>query len=382
MPISRLSRSAQRYWLPTAMAFFVNGAGFGGWAAQIPHVISRLRVDDATFGLMLLGMGVGAVIAMLFCGRLIAQFGAGALIRLGFGVFLASYVALSITGDLALFVAALFLFGASGGLMDVAMNAYASDVERHQDWRVMASLHGMWSVGGLIGAAAVSAMLAIMSDHAQAIALAASLLALFLTCQHNLTPLQHQAEGTAGRGLAIGRMTLFLGLLAAIFFSAESAVRDWSSLFLTRETEAAMERAGWGYATMSAAMALCRFCGDWMRIHFGERKMVVASGIVAVSGFLLAVASSQPMPAIIGFGLVGLGLSNTVPILISAAGRTGTPGPSIAFVVSLGYAGLLASPPLLGLLASQTSLATMFLVVAASCLAASLAWTMLSREKR
>jgi hypothetical protein len=87
--------------------------------------------------------------------------------------------------------------------------------------------------------------------------------------------------------------------------------------------------------------------------------------------------SGSHLMAIAGFGLVGLGLSNTVPILISAAGRTSTPGASIAFAVSFGYAGLLASPPLLGFLASQTSLATMFLIVAASCVAITVGWVLL-----
>lgn len=363
------------------MAFLVNGTVFGGWAAQIPHAISRLHVDDATFGLMLLGMGIGAIIAMVLSGRLIAKYGAPLLIRLGFVVFLAGYIALSVTADLPLFNAVLLLFGAFGGLMDVSMNAYASDVERHMSWRVMASFHGMWSIGGLVGAAAVGYMLAVTSDSAQAVALVLCLALLFLTCQHNLVLLQHGGGDTSGPRLAVGRVALVLGVFAAICFSAEGAVRDWSSLFLTRDVQASVDRAGWGYAAMSATMGLCRFGGDWLRLHFGEKKIVVLSGIVAVAGFVLAVTADHHLLAVAGFGLVGLGLSNTVPILISAAGRSSTPGSTIAFVVSLGYAGLLASPPLLGFIASQTSLATMFLIVAASCLAVSAGWAMLPAAK-
>ena len=363
------------------MTFFVNGVGFGGWAAQIPRATSRLQVDDGTFGLMLLGMGIGAVIAMIFSGRLIARYGAGLLIRLSMVLFLAAYIALSIVSDFWLFVAALLLFGASGGLTDVSMNAYASDVERHMNWRVMASFHGMWSMGGLIGAALVSYMLSIFSDLTQALAMSIGLLALFMTCQHGLVALRHQMDGKGGgRRLSVGRTALILGILAAICFSAEGAVRDWSSLFLTREVQASIERAGWGYAAMSATMALCRFSGDWMRLQFGERRVMISSTAVAIVGFLLAVLSGNQLLAIAGFGLVGLGLSNTVPILISAAGRTSTPGASIAFAVSFGYAGLLASPPLLGFLASQTSLATMFLIVAASCVAITVGWALLPAE--
>jgi len=361
------------------MAFFVNGAAFGGWAALIPRATARLHADEGTFGLMLLGMGIGSVAAMAFSGRLISKYGAGALIRLSLAVFLAAYIVLSISSTWSIFVAGLLLFGAAGGLMDVAMNAYAADVEVHMEWRVMASFHGMWSVGGLAGAAAASYMLAIVSDLTQALILTGCLSILFLACQHNLIPLQHRPGEKAGRWLGIGRLTLILALLAALCFSAEGAVRDWSSLFLTKDVQTSIDRAGWGFAAFSATMALCRLFGDWMRLRFGERRVILISGIVAVIGFAMAVTSMNYLVVVVGFALVGIGLSNIVPILISAAGRTSTPGSSIAFVVSFGYAGYLASPPILGFIASQASLATMFLVIAATCIAIPLGWVLVER---
>jgi len=356
------------------VTFFVNGMGFGGWAAQVPRALARLHVDEGAFGLMLLGMGIGSILAMVFSGRLISRFGAPVLIRLGIAVFLATYVVLSTASSWGLFVAALLLFGAAGGLADVAMNAYAADVEAHKNWRVMASFHGMWSVGGLVGAAAGSFMLAVVSDLAQALVLSGCLAILFMTCQHNLVRLQHRSSERTGKRWAIGQVTLVLGILAAVCFSAEGAVRDWSSLFMANEVQASIARAGWGFAAFSATMALCRLSGDWVRSRFGERRVVVLSGIIAVIGYALAVGFTNYPLAVAGFALVGLGLSNVVPILVSAAGRTASPGSSIAIVVSAGYAGYLASPPILGFIASQTSLATMFLIIAASCLAISGGW--------
>ena len=173
------------------MMFFLNGLAFGGWAAQVPRATQRLQMDESTLGLILLGMGVGAVAAMAFSGRMIARYGAGLLIQLSLVVFLASYVVLSTAPTMELFAVAVLLFGASGGLMDVAMNAYASDVEAHMDWRVMASFHGMWSVGGLVGAAATSYLLGALVRPTQALALSAAITVLFLTCQHNLIALRH-----------------------------------------------------------------------------------------------------------------------------------------------------------------------------------------------
>jgi MFS family permease len=361
------------------MTFFLNGLAFGGWAAQVPRATQRLQMDEGMLGLVLLGMGVGAVLAMAFSGRMIARYGAGLLIRLSLVVFLASYIGLSTAPTLELFAAAVLLFGAAGGLMDVAMNAYASDVEVHMDWRVMASFHGMWSVGGLVGAAIASYLLAISSDLTQALVLSAAIAVLFLTCQHHLVALRRHAHERSGQRLVIGRLTVILAVLAALSFSAEGAVRDWSSLFLADDLDASIDRAAWGFAAFSATMAACRLSGDWMRVRFGERNVVVISGIVAVIGFVLCIGFDDIMLAVIGFALVGLGLSNIVPILISAAGRDATPGPSIAFVVSFGYAGFLASPPILGFIASRTSLATMFAVVAASCAVIAAGWLLAER---
>lgn len=373
-------RAALRFWYPTAMAFFINGVVFGGWAALVPRAIARLQADESTFGLMLLGMGIGAVVAMAFSGRLIARFGAGPLIRVSLVLFLASYIAVSTASTWTLFVAALLLFGAAGGLMDVAVNAYASDVEMHMNWRVMASFHGMWSLGGLAGAAAVAAMLAVVSDLTQALVLSALMIALFLTCQHDLIPLRHEEGGKAAPKFAIDRVAVTLGILAAICFSAEGAVRDWSSLFLTSEIGTSIDRAGWGFAAFSATMALCRLSGDWLRVRFGEQRVIFTSCVVAIIGFLMAVLLDEYLLIVVGFGLVGLGLSNIVPILISAAGRSEAPGSSIAFVVSFGYAGYLASPPILGFIAGQGSLGAMFLVVAASCVAMAVGWLVIERR--
>ncbi len=375
----QFSRAIHRFWFPTAMMFFLNGLAFGGWAAQVPRATQRLQMDEGTLGLILLGMGVGAVAAMAFSGRMIARFGAGPIIRLSLVVFVASYIVLSTAPTLALFAAAVLLFGAAGGLMDVAINAYASDVEVHMDWRVMASFHGMWSVGGLVGAAATGYLLGVSSDLTQALALSAVVVVLFLTCQHNLIALRHHVHGKSSQRLVISRLTLIIALLAALAFSAEGAVRDWSALFLAGDLEASTDRAAWGYAAFSATMAACRLTGDWMRVRFGERNVVVISSIVALIGFVLSVGFNDFTLAVAGFAMVGLGLSNIVPILISAAGRDAAPGPSIAFVVSFGYAGFLASPPILGFIAKNTSLGAMFAVVAASCVVIAAGWLLAER---
>jgi MFS family permease len=221
--------------------------------------------------------------------------------------------------------------------------------------------------------------LATSSDLTQAIVLTAAITVLFLTCQHRLIALRHQMHEKSRRRLVISRVTLTLAVLAALAFSAEGAIRDWSALFLDRDLQANIDRAAWGFMAFSTTMAACRLTGDWMRVRFGERNVVVISGCIAMAGLVLSIGFDNFLLAVIGFALVGIGLSNIVPILISAAGRDAAPGPSIAFVVSAGYAGFLASPPILGFIASETSLSTMFAVVAASCAVIAAGWLLAER---
>jgi hypothetical protein len=65
-----------------------------------------------------------------------------------------------------------------------------------------------------------------------------------------------------------------------------------------------------------------------------------------------------PAAAMLGFVLVGLGAANIVPLMFGAAGRLPgvSPAVSIATVTTLGYAGLLSGPALIGFLAHASSL--------------------------
>ena len=161
---------------------------------------------------------------------------------------------------------------------------------------------------------------------------------------------------------------LLIGVLAGMCFASEGAVLDWSAIYMRSELGAATEAAAAGYAGFSATMAIGRFLGDWVRSHLGATLIVRAGACLAIAGMLLGPATGSPILAVIGFAIAGLGLSNVVPVLISAAGNSPNPEIAIATVATLGYAGLLAAPPLLGFVAHATSLGMTFGIVAAMCL--------------
>ena len=158
---------------------------------------------------------------------------------------------------------------------------------------------------------------------------------------------------------------LLLGVLASMGLIAEGAMYDWSVLFMKQERASSASTAALAYASFSGAMAAGRFGGVWVRARVSPTRLMRASGVLAAAGMTLALALPSPAFALIGFAGVGLGLSNVVPVLFSAASRTPgvSPAHGIAAVSGVGYLGMMAGPPLIGLIAEHTSLATGLVVV-------------------
>ncbi|SMH54885.1 MFS transporter [Azospirillum agricola] len=354
-------------------AFLLNGTVFGVWATHIPAIKAHLDLSAAVLGTALLCLAVGALTAMVASGPLLGRLGSAPVTRATALAFAGLLPLPSLMPDVASLCAALFLFGAAGGTMDVAMNAQGALVERRLGRPVMSSLHGMWSLGGLTGAGAGGLLLPLLPAPVQAGLVAAVLLALFLATQSSLLP-DRESAGEGGLALP-DRGTLLLGAMAMLAFMSEGAILDWSAIYLREDLESATALAGFGFAIFSGAMALCRFFGDRLRQKVGAVALVRAGGLLAAGGLALALLGGTPALALVGFGLTGIGLSNIVPVLFSAAGAA-EEGPgkisaarSIAAVSTLGYTGVLAGPALLGFVAEASSVGASFGLVAALILA-------------
>jgi predicted MFS family arabinose efflux permease len=355
-------------WQPTAAMFFVNGATFGVWSTQILLAKDRLDLDPMVLGRLLLLVGLGAVIAMAASGWIMQRLGSSRLIRMSGVVFLILLPLVCTAPSPMLLGLALFFFGASGGSMDVAMNAHGADAEQRFARHYMSSFHGMWSVGGLVGATIGSVLLTLVGGAAQSLIMAGLLALVFLWGQIGLLPLRKAAAAGAHASLKPTPIALLIGALTALCFASEGAVLDWGSIYLNEQLGALAALAGSGYAAFSGAMSVGRFGGDFLRKRYGGVAITRAGFGLAVIGLLAGPLTGSPVLAVIGFGAAGLGLSNIVPVLISAAGATRNPESAIAVVTTLGYAGLLLAPPVLGFVAHFSSLAMIFIVTALACL--------------
>jgi fucose permease len=343
--------------MATRASFFIAGFGASSWAPLIPYAKQRLQIDEGLLGLLLLCLGAGSVIGMPMAGPLAGRFGCRAIIMVSALLMIVMLPVLATAGHLALLGAALLCFGAGLGSLDVTMNIHAVLVERESARPMMSGFHGLYSVGGIAGAGLVSLLASLHLSLLCSICVVVGISLLLLGISFT-SLLSHGGASGPAFALPHGHV-LLLGFFCFSLFLAEGSVLDWSAVFLTTTRSMQAAHAGLGYVAFSTAMTVCRLTGDAIVRAVGPARVVLIGCLIAAGGFLLAVLVPSPIVSIIGLGLVGVGASNAVPVMFSAAGRQ-TIMPTnlaIAAITTMGYAGVLAGPALIGLIAHLANLA-------------------------
>ena len=335
--------------------FFANGIGIGAWAACIPALKARLTLSDGALGFVLFAFAVGAVLLMQLAARLTRRLGPAKATRAAALLFGVALPLPAFAPDFATLTVAAFAMGAANGLLDVTMNGYASGVERRWGAAIMSSFHAAWSAGGLIGAATGGALLVFGAAWALGVAaaLVAALVALVWTWLQEADALPPTAPHIAP---PVGAL-LPLCVAALLCMGCEGAMGDWAGVYLMETAHTPQAIAPIGFAAFSATMVVGRLLGDNAVRAWGRARVVRWGATLAAAGLALAVVDPRLATATLGFALVGVGLSNVVPTLFSAAARrTPVPAAGVAMVATAGYAGLLSGPVAIGAIAQGASL--------------------------
>ena len=356
--------------MSTRIAFFIAGFGLAAWAPLVPYAKARAGLDEATLGLLLLCLGAGSILAMPIAGLLATRFGCRRVTIGGTLLICLALPLLATASSIPLLITTLFVFGAGLGVVDSTINLQAVIVERASGRNMMSGFHGLFSVGGIAGAAGVSALLALGMTPLWAImvVIVLPLAALLKAAPHLLS---YGSESTGPAFAVPHGVVLFIGLLCFTVFLAEGAMLDWSAVFLTTEKQIGEAYAGLGYAAFAVTMTAGRLTGDSIVRHLGARRVIVLGGLFAAAGLALATLAPGWELALAGYALVGIGCSNIVPVLYTAVGKQTVMPENIAVpaITTLGYAGILAGPAAIGFVAHASSLSIAFLLIAAMLVA-------------
>lgn len=363
--------------------FLAGGTGVGVWGANLPALGRRTGMDEAQIGVVLLCFAGGALVSMNAVPRLMARIGAGRVSCLTAALFGAGIAAVALVGQMAQAALVAGFCGLVFGALDVAMNSHAAIYESRAGRPVMSFFHAMFSAGTLLGAAGYAWRAHAGGAATTSLALAGLLIVLLaglasLGAGGRPAPADPSAPQPRRGTAAPGRRVLGLGAVAFAIFFAEGAIMDWAALYLVRILGASEGTGALGYAVFAGSMFLGRLLGDGANRAFGAERLFrlgTASVALALAGLLLA--GSVP-PVLAALAVCGLGAANVIPVIFSAAGKLGLAdgGRSMSRVLTMGYAGLLVGPAVMGFVAKaaslQASLALVALAVAATCLGARL----------
>jgi MFS family permease len=341
--------------------FFVDGALFASWASRIPALSHRVGASTGVLGLALLAPAVGAVVAMPLVGRLLPGRSSRTFCRIAIAALMAAILLPGVARSVPALAGALFIVGLANSTLDLVMNAQGVSIERRMHRPILSSLHAAFSFGGFAGAgigALAAALRVAPLPHLAAAALLFGIPGLIAT--RRVLARDEDADRHAPT-LNWARVPPRLVLLGAVCFfclMAEGGASDWSAKLVHDDLAGSAAIGAIAYAVFSIAMGTGRLIADRLWARWGSVGLLRRSGALAGVGFAAGLIPGTAPAAIAGFAALGLGLAGVVPTLFRAgADQPGvSTGPALAVVSSLGYLGFLAGPPLVGGVASLTSL--------------------------
>ncbi|MFI1765616.1 MFS transporter [Streptomyces sp. NPDC020800] len=351
-----------------AAVFAVHGAVTGTFATRVPWIQEHTSLGAGQLGFALAFTAFGASCAMPLAGRISHRFGSRTALRGLIALWTLSLVLPSLAPNLYTLCLAMFTYGASAGMADVAMNALGVEVERRLGKSIMSGLHGMWSAGALVGSAGGTLAAHLGSDARLHFALAAAVLTLLglLACTWVLDVQPAEDEEPPPRFALPPRSALLIGAVGFCAVFAEGASLDWSAVYLRDRLESSAGLAAASTTGFMLTMAVARIAGDAAVNRYGAVRTVRSGGVLAALGGLLVVVAGHPAVAMAGFALMGLGIAVVVPLCFAAAGHAGpNPSQAIAGVATITYTSGLIAPSLIGGVAQATSLTVSFGVVTA-----------------
>lgn len=364
--------STQR--LATRLSFFSLGFATAAWAPLIPFAQQRLNLNHADFGLLLLCMGIGSMIAMPATGALVKRWGCRPLIALALMLLMVLLPSLTMWSSIVTMAVALFIFGSAAGCLGVAINLQAVVVEKHSVRALMSSFHGMCSLGGLTGAMLVTALLAVgLSPLMSTLSVVMILLVIggvaIPSCLTSFEQDEKPLEDTTQAPKKLYRpdgIILLIGMMCFITFLSEGAAMDWGGIYLTSKYQLNPAFAGLAYTFFALSMTTGRFAGHILLKQWGEKNIVTYSAIGAAIGMTVIVTAPVWQVVVLGYALLGLGCSNIVPVMFSRVGRQNNmpKAAALSLVSTIAYTGSLSGPALIGLIGEWTGLSTVLTGVA------------------
>lgn len=339
--------------IAVSIFFFINGFLYANWTSRLPELQEFFNVSNTGLGFFLLISAGGALIAMPFSGWLTTQFGTQKVTTVASLLFCASLPFMALSPNHFILSPLFFFIGFCAGSMDVSMNGQAVLVERSYNKSIMSSFHAVFSIGMALGAGAGALFTKFdisLVNHLFSVS-GLSFIVVFWSSFNlvNDTP-QVVTEGNTKHFVLPTKAILPLGIIAFCSMTGEGSMTDWSAIFMNKVIGQSEVFSALAFGAFATAMTIGRLFGDAFTDRFGHYKILIIDSLLAIVGLSIVLIFVTTWTTLLGFFIVGLGLSTIVPIIYSKAGNTENVSPSvgIAMATSIGYAGFFVGPPAIG----------------------------------
>ncbi|HEY2670400.1 MAG TPA: MFS transporter [Rugosimonospora sp.] len=374
MPLEQRDRRAR---FGAAGAYFVQGLCFAGLVTRVPTLQKSFHFSDGQLTLILLIVPVVAGVGSVLAGVLAPRIGSALVLRVAGPTVCLAMTAVGFAPDRAALYVAITVFGLALGAVDATMNMQGVAVQQRYGRSILASFHGVWSIGGILGSlanAGAGRLHLHLGPNLGIIALVGFVLAL------SVGPLLYRRDESAA--LAVDQPAdapppriawapiVLVGLAVMLMYISDSATSNWSAKYLQDALRASNSVAPLGLAGYLLCQMLGRLVADWPVRRLGPVLPVAVGGVIGVAGMTLVAVARAPGLAITGFAIVGFGLCVVVPQSFSAAGAldpTGS-GVAIARVNLFNYVGFVVGAGLIGVVDQAAGLRWAFAVPAVLCL--------------
>lgn len=359
-------------YLATGSGFFLLGFLFGNWATLIPYIKDYFALSDATLGLLLLCLPFGAMSFNPFAAKLIQKFGLKVMVRFGMLYIPFAYFFPFLVSSLYLLPFTLIMVGVSMTILNISINMMATTLEKKYSQLIMATCHGLFSIGLMIGSLMRSVTLLFeVSEVIHMMCMAIIALILVAWAVQKVMRFPIETESTLKQKSDVDHKTkfslphgilLYIVLVSICINFTEGSMTDWASVYMDDVVKTSKYFIGWGLFGYSFFMALGRLFGDGIIPVLGRNKVLSYGAMLTFIGIFIVIAFPTTFLSILGFGLVGLGVSCGAPILYSSAtrikGMTGEKGLATMNFYAMG--GFLGGPVIIGFISDLSNLSMAF----------------------
>ena len=347
-----------------SMSFFYFGMGFcfASWASRIPSIKTILELSDGALGTILFALPIGQLTAMPFSGKIVTKFGSRNILLFALPFYAFSLTNIGLASEPWHLALALYFFGFCGNFCNISINTQGVYTERLFGKPIMGSFHGSWSLAGFFGALVGLLMMSFELSPYQHFVIVFAIIGLIVFFNYkNLVKVETvpQPEVKSKKIFRKPDPTLiWLGIISFCCMASEGIMFDWSGVYFKDVVQAPGALVILGYTSFMVMMSSGRFLSDFLVHKLGTKKVLISSGFMISIGLYTAVIFPFLIPSTAAFMLVGLGVSNVIPIIYSTTGRVSTVpiGEALTTIGSISFLGFLVGPPLIGYIAELTSL--------------------------